>query len=197
MFDASVNLRIIKLLAIGLLLLLSSCKNDIFRQKYDKLKSSKVEIPNNLLVLKTSEDTSNLSINEGVRLVHYISQYECSECAIAGIYRYEKLYELSKETNKFKLLIIISTPPEVVDYMIGVIKKECNNKGIIFPIYVDANNEFFLSNPQLPADPRLHTFLIDTKGVPIIIGNPLDNKKIWSLYVEYLYSEQPYMYNVK
>ena len=47
-----------------------------------------------------------------------------------------------------------------------------------YPIYMDTTGVFRRTNPQLPSNPMLHTFLLDENNEVLAVGNPLENEKI-------------------
>lgn len=47
-----------------------------------------------------------------------------------------------------------------------------------YPIYMDTTGIFHRTNPQLPSNPMLHTFLLDENNEVLVVGNPLENEKI-------------------
>lgn len=42
----------------------------------------------------------------------------------------------------------------------------------------DTTGVFHRTNPQLPSNPMLHTFLLDENNEVLVVGNPLENEKI-------------------
>lgn len=46
-----------------------------------------------------------------------------------------------------------------------------------YPIYMDTTGVFRRTNPQLPSNPMLHTFLLDENNEVLAVGNPLENEK--------------------
>ena len=46
------------------------------------------------------------------------------------------------------------------------------------PIYVDTAYIFRENNKHIPSETRYHNFLINSKGEILLVGNPLENKKI-------------------
>lgn len=54
------------------------------------------------------------------------------------------------------------------------------------PIYVDTLGVFNRNNRHIPSNPELHTFLLDSNGYVLLVGNPLENEKIEKLFWQIL-----------
>lgn len=123
------------------------------------------------------------------KLIHFVSSFECSECAIANVSQFNRLDSLSKVTEAFSLMVIFSPRADMVEHIIRLLSE--NSGGYNFPIYIDINNQFQNTNSGIPPSSILHTFLIDSEGTPVFIGNPLANKKLLNLFTKKLNLKQP------
>ena len=55
-----------------------------------------------------------------------------------------------------------------------------------FPVYIDKNSSFKSNNKTLPKDARFHYFLINSRNLPIFVGNPLSNQQLNELFINVL-----------
>ena len=49
------------------------------------------------------------------------------------------------------------------------------------PVFYDPDGAFERANPQLPANPLFHTFLLDRDNRVVLVGSPIGNPKMWEL----------------
>lgn len=111
------------------------------------------------------------------KLIVYYDSLECSSCRVSHISDIYPLYAMA-DTSNFSVITIFS--PRQTD--LEDVELQLNLANHPVPIYLDINKTFCLSNLQIPQDPRFHVFLIDGKGVPVFVGNPLANVKLEQLF---------------
>ena len=51
------------------------------------------------------------------------------------------------------------------------------------PVYVDENNKFTDLNPFIPADRRMHAFLVNDVGIPVCVGDPAISDKMLQVFL--------------
>ena len=56
-------------------------------------------------------------------------------------------------------------------------------------IYIDSFNTFSKINQHIPTDQRFHSFLVDSNGKPIFVGNPLSNMRLAEIFHDIIQSE--------
>jgi len=117
-------------------------------------------------------------------LIH-IDSSACSQCKISEFIIYQKLFELSRSSNKFVPIILLTPKANQVDGTIEhLIQTDWD-----FPVYVDSGLAFGRLNPVIPNDNRLHSVLIDNNNNPILIGDPIANSQIMDMLNDYIYNK--------
>ena len=117
------------------------------------------------------------------KLVVFIDSTECSSCALENMHEWDSYVHLSDSLkNKFNIDFIISPKPTEVE--LAKIKILAEN--FKHAIYIDAQNAFQKANPIIPTDKMYHTFLLDKENKIILVGNPIHNKKIHQLLIDYI-----------
>lgn len=110
-------------------------------------------------------------------------QYEdttaCSSCEIKQTYKWDDFIEEVKAFNKnIGIYFIFSPQRKNIDIFYFLI----TTNPPASPIFVDTTNIFLRSNPHIPKNPALHTFLLDENNKVILVGNPLENKHIEEMF---------------
>lgn len=172
------------LLALSCIAYLSSCNEMILSKQVKEFMDKTIVMPDSLLVVK-GED---IAMKESNKLTHptlivYIDENSCTFCKISHLIDYIPLFEMSKENQKFDIMIIFS--PKEVDY--HKVKGELRLYDFEYPAYVDRNKEFIRLNKNvIPNDSRFHAFLMDTEGRPICVGDPTQSNKLWENFLQIL-----------
>lgn len=158
--------------------------------EYNRIKNMMTEFMNSEIVIpddinciynmemsKIQKDTL-----QKLKLVIYYDSLNCSACRISRLLDIYPLYEMS-DTSHFSVLTIFSPKQSEIDDVITQLRI-MNHK---IPIYVDVNKSFSNLNQVIPSDLRFHTFLLNDKGCPKFVGNPLNSVKLKELFIESLY----------
>ena len=88
------------------------------------------------------------------------------------------LKEVETFNRKIKVYFIFSPQRKNIDIFYFLI----TTNPPASPIFVDTTNVFLRSNPHIPKNPALHTFLLDENNKVILVGNPLENKHIEEMF---------------
>lgn len=102
------------------------------------------------------------------KLIFYYDSASCSDCEIAHLTSIEWLYRKSSEDGTFEVLTIFSPKPE--DY--EVVRRLLDIHRFPYPVYIDFDGRFRKANNFIPEDVRFHTFLTDSAGKIVYVGNP-------------------------
>ncbi|MBR2195950.1 MAG: hypothetical protein IJ911_10090 [Salinivirgaceae bacterium] len=51
-----------------------------------------------------------------------------------------------------------------------------------YPIFIDTANQFYKLNPHIPDNKLMHSFLLDSEGKVVLVGNPIQNQAMFDLY---------------
>lgn len=130
--------------------------------------SETVTVPAGIQGVDTSgvffyKDTANQP-----KLIFYYDSASCSDCEIAHLTNIEWLYRRSAEDRTFDVLTIFSPEPE--DY--EVVMRLLDIHRFPYPVYIDFDGRFRKANDFIPEDVRFHSFLTDSAGRIVFVGNP-------------------------
>lgn len=168
----------ITFLALSLLL---SCNNKtVLKQDLEKLQSNTITLSlDSMKCLLNGKDTllSDIVKSE-LKLVIYTDSTACSPCALKGMYLWNRFIDYAAKYNKRLKFYFIFSPMknelETIEFML-------QTNSFYYPIFIDTANIFVRMNPHLPTNPLLHAFLLDEHNKVVLVGNPLQNKKIEEL----------------
>ena len=109
--------------------------------------------------------------------IFYTGPDECNDCTLLHLNDKKDIFNWSEDSNRFLVYIILDPHPEEIHSLIETIL----DYRYPFPVYI--NIEGHLQGPDsIPADPRFHSFLIDCFQRPILVGNPLINPRVKSMF---------------
>ena len=112
------------------------------------------------------------------KLIVFVDSTECSKCRIDNFIRYESLFELSRTTGSFEVLLLLSVRnseyQNVVDHL--VLSSQS------YPVYIDTENNFRRGNPIIPDNSSMHSFSLDSDNRVILVGDPIYNESIMDLF---------------
>lgn len=113
------------------------------------------------------------------KLVVYTDSSQCASCKIRSMRNWNPFAErLDTSEDKVDLLFIFH-PAFKSRPTLNFVMRVMPPSGFV---YVDTSNCFARSNPQMPANHDLHTFLLDEENNVLLVGNPLDNHEIAELF---------------
>lgn len=168
-----------------IMLLFMSCHNKDRKIKNDliNLQQAPICIPiNKMDCIFNKCKESTLLVNENndnLKLIIYADSIVCSSCRIKTMYKWDAfLSKLKKFPNKVKVFFIFAPSHDKINQFKITARTLPRN----YPIYTDTANVFLRLNPHIPEDPTLHTFLLDENNKVILVGNPLENKRIEEMF---------------
>jgi len=143
--------------------------------------SSTIILPDSLLCVEEGNSSmAPLTSNGRNKLIVYIDSCECTKCRIENIVRYEKLFEQADNSHSFCVFYIIYVPEksytDILDFLILM--------ELPYPVYLDSKGLFRFLNPLFPEDPRYHTIYSDQNGNPLLVGDPVHNPAVCTLFNE-------------
>lgn len=121
--------------------------------------------------------------NMPYKLVIYTDSVECSSCALNSMYEWTDILDSLQNHYPFAQAVFIFCPQTDKRKQFKV---KMLHRNFIYPIYLDTCNAFLRTNPHIPSNPLLHSFLLDEKDSVILVGNPVRNKKIEELFFKIL-----------
>ena len=156
--------------------LFSACNTREVRRTMQQMMQEEVRLPGHVVkVTDGKTDTVSLDFIKPL-LIIWTDSLQCSSCRVNQLQKYLELFEESKE-EAFEMLILFSPARKDIPYLTHVL----SFKNYPFPVYIDINNEFPVIN-TLPDEPKYHSFLLNYMRMPIFVGDPTTNNKLWSLF---------------
>lgn len=118
-------------------------------------------------------------VEQAFKWVVYADSSVCSSCKLSEMYKWDDLLrKVEKYRDRLKFYFIFSPSSEnrrAFDWTVRTYAPE-------YPIYIDTLGIFERSNSHLPHNPIFHTFLLDENNNVLLVGNPLENKKIEEMF---------------
>lgn len=113
-----------------------------------------------------------------VKILTYYSAEGCTPCKLKELLQWKPLIE-EYATDSLVRFIFVLNPANTTEREI-----EMTLYGMRFahPVFYDRSGSFESSNPGLPENPVFHTFLLDRDNRVVLVGSPIGNPKMWTLY---------------
>lgn len=112
------------------------------------------------------------------KLIVFVDSTECSKCRIDNFIRYGSLFDLSRATGYFEVLLLLSARgseyQNIVDHLVL--------SSSPYPVYIDTENSFRGDNPIIPDNSTMHSFSLDSDNRVILVGDPIYNESIMNLF---------------
>ena len=141
------------------------------------LQTRSVILPLDSMQCYNKED--NILDVELLKFVVFSDSIECVSCKLKRMYMWNSLMsKIEKENIPVGFHFIFSPQKEdmsMFEFAIETIPSSGS-------IYVDTTNIFLRKNPHIPQNPVMHTFLLDENNNVLLVGNPLENKKIEEMF---------------
>lgn len=145
------------------------------------LYSNKIDIPT--LEMETIvRDSTYLRKKPNFRLLVYLDSTECTPCYASHHQEWEYILNECRKYEPSIALSIIIDSKNVSDN----IKRKFVESTVKKSIYIDANGAFRKINPVFPESNIMHVILLDKDNKVVLVGNPLNNKKIEELLYQKL-----------
>lgn len=110
-------------------------------------------------------------------LIIYVGPDECNDCALAHLLEKDTLFKWAEESKSFQVYVIFS--PSHMD--VPEILEKITAYRFPFPVYIDTEG-YLHEQKAIPDDTRFHCFLLDRTQHPVLVGNPLGNTKMETLF---------------
>lgn len=151
-----------------------------FAKEIEILRSEAIRLPSEGLIMQLGTELQKIKMNmKELKLIVYTDSIGCTTCAINHIHLWESYIDYSKQINNQLRFYFIFSP---MKSELRKIKLMIANTILDYPILLDSLREFEKLNPHLPKSRALHTFLLDENNKVILVGNPLQNKKIKDMF---------------
>ena len=172
-------------------LFLTSCINNNNRQKVEPLKvvleenlGKKLAIPDGLMIYKPFTDyiaDSSEIFSSSYRIYSYIN-VSCGTC----INNIELWNSLIIELKELKIPVILICESDDKYVLFRYMCESGKIKKFSYPFVLNRNNDFTMKNPFMKIINNFQTVLTDKENTILLIGNPIYNKSIKELYLNYL-----------
>ena len=165
-----------------LLLLFSFCgcrgRHD-FEEDLNSLRTRPIILPLDSMQRYNKGGNDTSSDVKPLKFIVFSDSIECVSCKLKRMYMWDSfMSEVKKENIPMDFHFIFSPPKKDIS-MFNFTMETIPPAG---SIYVDTTNVFLRNNPQIPNNPIMHTFLLDENNNVLLVGNPLENKKIEELF---------------
>lgn len=159
----------------------SSCK-DSGRERIAHLvtewQGKEIQLPTNGVFTIQGRDTVQFPIEASYKILAYVDSTGCTSCRLQLHKWKELMEEIDSVSNKSVQFLFYLTPKSVRDARYITRRDDFTH-----PLCIDVNNEIDRMN-HFPKEEMFHTFLLDADNKVKVIGNPIHNKAVRSLYLE-------------
>ena len=118
------------------------------------------------------------NVSQTYRQVILVDSFECSFCRVQKLQRYRDLFKEAVEESKFDLVVILSPKREDASSL----REFLLAHDFTLPVYLDPDHLFLDMNPCIPSDARFHSFLLDSSGHPVYVGDPLKGNRAYKQF---------------
>ena len=142
--------------------------------------STEIDLPQLLIKIENGSESLERLDSGAIYYVYYFNPDDCTSCTLNHLFEYERIYEIARQTGDsfYPLFIFSPWEDEITDIIRAIKEMDINH-----PIYVDVSGE--LHNIPILSEEICHKFLLLDKH-PAIVGDPITNKHIERLLLEYL-----------
>lgn len=165
------------IIMLFIVIILISCKKEDVSNTVQSMIGKEIKIPLGMLCTMNGDSINRFDLlNRKTKVISYINEGDCMGCELSILLHWKRIIP---EFNKYNtsVVFIISTSN------INKTNSALRQLSIDYPIFYDVEKSFFKMN-DIIIDKRLNTFLISENNEILIIGNPVHNKKIESLYFD-------------
>ena len=104
-----------------------------------------IAIPSILTQIMDNETSSFIVPEDNAKMVFWFDSTSCSTCNAKRLSFLDRIYQLSEESGKFEILLIMSPRVAEVEELITVLSLY----DLDHPVCIDVNQRFMKNNPQI------------------------------------------------
>ncbi len=173
--------KIERYFALGIIVLgalLCSCKGDMLQQQLLDFLDEEVTFPTMVKYSQNAEPAIGRPALDPTlyTLVMYFDSTQCSSCRIGRMYEWREIVEYSQDSCN---LVVVFSPGKT---RLPELQSALRTEFFETDVWVDESGDFARANECIPADKRLHTFLLDPSHNVMLAGDPVYNQQMWNLY---------------
>lgn len=158
---------------------LASCRKFETRRMLRKMMGSTVVLPEKVLCVQNGEVfPMPEELRSKPKLIVFVDSTECSTCRIDNFIRYGSLFDKSRETGLFSIMLLLT----VKSAKYHDIEKHLVLSKFPYPIYLDIENCFRKDNPFIPDNTSMHALSVDSNNRVLLIGDPIYNESIMEMF---------------
>lgn len=159
----------------------SGCRKFETRRMLRKMMGSVVILPEKVLCVQNGQVfPMPEELRSRPKLIVFVDSTACSKCRIDKFAQYGSLLDLSKNTETFEVMFLLSPKKtECQDIMSHLILSMPP-----YPVYIDQSNRFREENPFIPDNVAMHTISVDVGNKIMLVGDPIYNDSVMELLNE-------------
>ena len=150
------------------LFIISGCiRTKILENEIESFIGSSIVIPESFNI----QDAAKLNS----RGLIWFDSLECSSCQLNRLYEWDNdpfAQYAQGLPGKFEVVLIFSPKKEDVHSL----KFNLEGYDVSFPVIIDEAGDFPRMNPHIPADKRLHSFLLDKDNRVVMVGKSVGQR---------------------
>ncbi len=157
------------------LTIIMACEKSPLERDVEIFTDSNVKLMLDSMVNVHSEES--FSERKPYLYISYVDSNSCSGCELSHFLDWDEVRH-NTDTLKYDHIFIVRPKRNEICQVIEKV-----GTGILsdFNVFVDTTDIFERSNPQLPKNKLLHTFMLDSLHNVVLVGSPVANKKIEEL----------------
>ena len=166
--------------AIFIIFLLCSCTHNRNVRGVEKFVGQQIYLPQDWDAVWRGRDTVlNDFIDVPIKLVVWVDSLGCASCEVSQMSGWKDIVGYADSLAHSFRIIYLFTPKR---HSSRGVKVNLRPRTFDYPLFLDRNATFVKLNPNLPQNPKLHTFLLDKNNKVVCVGSPLHNASLWAFY---------------
>lgn len=168
------------LLFIGTLLCASctSSREEKITRLVTEWQNREILLPPNAIFTIQGKDTIKMNTDADHKILVYVDSAGCTSCRLQLHKWIEFKRELDSLTNKPVRFLFFLSPKSIIEA-----RYITRRDDFTYPMCIDIEDKLGHMN-NFPDEEMFHTYLLDADNKVQIIGNPIHNNAIRSLYIE-------------
>lgn len=170
-----------KMVIVIFILVLFSCKesspNVKTTENLQQIIGGTIKLPINYKSIIYDRDTVINIDKDKCKVLVYYNKKGCTACKLKQLIKWKQLINTNKNLET-EFIFIFNTKNNIEELVSSLLLYKFD-----FPVMCDTIGEFETLN-LLPKDDLFHVFLLDKNNITKLAGTPINNDKMWNLYVK-------------
>lgn len=165
------------------LLMFSSCYYKNTKADVHKLSGVQMKFPSTITSVCNDEVIdSTLWNHKELLMIYWIDSTVCTSCQMKSLYKWEDICDYcNADSNSVDFAFIFTPKAKDLQLFREFVKR---NNFIPALTYIDSEFSFQEQNEALKAKSKFNVFLLNQDNRILLVGNPVNNQKLWKLYQE-------------